>query len=312
MFARRNTNASRHLLLISPLYTTTKGMESPKTITVTERARNLLTSDTFKKQKLHQPLAFCLSANSRAHQVESETSERRLEPLAAFQAVRRLTLPTPLPTMRADERAGKEGRTGCSGTAAVRWRRHRGGSGRLRHQPAHGRGISLGNALEAPVEGEWGVTIKEEYFDIIKSAGFNSVRIAVCWSAHARAEKPYTVDANFFKRTDQVINQALARGLIVILTMHHYAWAKTNHRPICVCEFGANSKADMESRARWTKCVADAAIEYGFSFTSWDFCAEFFGLYDPQTKSWRKELLEAVMPPERAKTKAVTMQQKGF
>ena len=29
-----------------------------------------------------------------------------------------------------------------------------------------GRGINIGNALEAPVEGEWGVTIKEEYFDL--------------------------------------------------------------------------------------------------------------------------------------------------
>jgi endoglucanase len=310
-----------------------------------------------------------------------------------------------------------------------------------------GRGINLGNALEAPVEGEWGVTIREEYFDIIKSAGFNSVRIAVCWSAHARAEKPYTIAPDFFKRTDEVITQALARGFIVILTMHHYnglyadpaghrerflaiwrqiaaryksyppallfeplnephdrleaagwnqlikellpviresnpartlmlgpvnyndiqqlnalelpaadrnlivsihyylpyefthqgahwqpgsdawlgmrwtgsdsekqairnhfagaaAWAKTNRRPICISEFGANAKADMDSRARWTKCVADAAIGQGFSFTCWDFCAEFFGIYDPQIKAWRKELLAAVIPPpEKAKSK---------
>jgi endoglucanase len=303
-----------------------------------------------------------------------------------------------------------------------------------------GRGINIGNALEAPAEGEWGVTLKEEYFDIIKNAGFNSVRIPICWSAHARTEKPYTIEPQFFKRTDEVITQALARGFVVILTMHHYnelyadpaghrerflalwrqiaarykncpaslafeplnephdrlgaagwnqlikeslpviresnptrtlllgpvnyndirqlstlelpeadrnlivsihyylpyefthqgahwqpgsdawlgkrwtgsdvetqairnhfseaaAWAKAHRRPVCISEFGAIRKADTDSRARWTKCVADAAIAHGFSFTCWDFCAEYFGLYDPQKKAWRKQLLEAVVPP---------------
>ena len=32
-----------------------------------------------------------------------------------------------------------------------------------------GRGINIGNALEAPIEGAWGVTVKEEYFDVIKT-----------------------------------------------------------------------------------------------------------------------------------------------
>lgn len=86
-----------------------------------------------------------------------------------------------------------------------------------------GRGINIGNALEAPVEGEWGVRTKEEYFDIIKGAQFNSIRIAVCWSAHALNENPFTIDRNFFKRIDQVISQATPRGVVVILTMHHYS-----------------------------------------------------------------------------------------
>jgi len=33
------------------------------------------------------------------------------------------------------------------------------------------RGINMGNALEAPREGEWGVVIKDEYFRIIASGG---------------------------------------------------------------------------------------------------------------------------------------------
>ena len=38
-----------------------------------------------------------------------------------------------------------------------------------------GRGLNLANALEAPKEGEWGVTLKAEYFRAIKQAGFDSV-----------------------------------------------------------------------------------------------------------------------------------------
>jgi len=47
------------------------------------------------------------------------------------------------------------------------------------------RGINIGNALEAPREGEWGVYIRDEYFRIIKEAGFDTVRIPIKWSAHA-------------------------------------------------------------------------------------------------------------------------------
>jgi len=31
-----------------------------------------------------------------------------------------------------------------------------------------GKGVNMGNALEAPFEGSWGVRIEDEYFEIIK------------------------------------------------------------------------------------------------------------------------------------------------
>ena len=46
-----------------------------------------------------------------------------------------------------------------------------------------GRGINLGNALEAPQEGEWGIVIQEYFFDKIKDVGFKAVRIPIRWSA---------------------------------------------------------------------------------------------------------------------------------
>jgi endoglucanase len=85
-----------------------------------------------------------------------------------------------------------------------------------------GRGINLGNALDAPREGEWGITLREEYFQVIKEAGFNAVRIPVRWSAHADADAPYTIDAAFFKRVDWAIDQALSRDLVAVANIHHY------------------------------------------------------------------------------------------
>jgi endoglucanase len=331
-----------------------------------------------------------------------------------------------------------------------------------------GRGVNLGNALEAPKEGEWGVTLKEEYFQIIKDAGFNSVRLPVRWSAHALTEKPYTIDPNFFKRVDWAINCAISRNLPVIVNVHHYielytkplehkerfmalwkqiaehykdypdtllleifnepddaltpemwnewlkeahsiirkanptrtivigsandnwisylkflklpeddrniivsvhhyfplnfthqgapwvtpqkiasflkdmeyihqsvpswvtvgdsnawmgtkwmgndaekreitdsfdaaaAWGKENNRPMNLGEFGSYNKADIESRARWTKFVADTAVERGISFDYWQFVSD-FAVYDTETKTFVKPLLDALIPPAVSK-----------
>jgi endoglucanase len=85
-----------------------------------------------------------------------------------------------------------------------------------------GRGINLGNALEAPREGDWGVTLQEEYFALIREAGFDSVRVPIRWSAHAQNASPYTVDGRFFERVDWVIDHATAQELNVVINMHHY------------------------------------------------------------------------------------------
>ena len=85
-----------------------------------------------------------------------------------------------------------------------------------------GRGINLGNALEAPREGEWGVRLQPEYFAAIREAGFASVRLPVRWSAHAGDSAPYTIDADFAERVDWAVNQALANELNIIVNVHHY------------------------------------------------------------------------------------------
>jgi aryl-phospho-beta-D-glucosidase BglC (GH1 family) len=303
-----------------------------------------------------------------------------------------------------------------------------------------GRGINLGNALDAPREGEWGVTLQENYFQAIKDAGFETIRLPVKWSAHAEQSPPYTIDAKFFGRIDWAIDQALSRGLNLVLDVHHYSemderpdehrarlvavweqiaaryrdkppalkfellnephdrltagkwnailadtlavvrktnptrqivvgpvawngiselkslelpeddrnlivtvhyygpfafthqgahwldaksrppmgkrwtgteeerreitrefdmaaqWGLANRRPIFLGEFGAINMADMESRARWTKFIADAAAERRMGWAYWEFCSG-FGAYDPGRNAWIEPLRNALVPP---------------
>jgi len=303
---------------------------------------------------------------------------------------------------------------------------------------ALGRGVNIGNALEAPNEGDWGVVIQKEYFDLIKQAGFDSIRLPVRWSTHADKAAPYTIDPKFFARVDQVVNWALAQNLQVVLNIHHYeematdptgkrerflslwkqiaehykdyppalvfevmnepngtldaslwnsisadalqiiresnpernvviggvnwngydqlaflklpdtdphiiatfhyynpfhfthqnaewvpgsnawagttwnatdsekaeitgnfdqvaSWAKAHNVPVLVGEFGAYSKADMASRARWTDFVAREAERRGFAWTYWEFCSG-FGAYNPYTRQWNEPILKALIP----------------
>jgi endoglucanase len=84
------------------------------------------------------------------------------------------------------------------------------------------RGINLGNRLDAPNEGDWGGWIFATDFPFIAARGFDHVRIPVRFSGHAAASAPYTIEAAFFERIDEVIAQALTAGLGVVLDLHAY------------------------------------------------------------------------------------------
>jgi endoglucanase len=139
-----------------------------------------------------------------------------------------------------------------------------------------GRGINLGNALEAPSEGEWGVRLKAEYFKAIKDAGFDTVRLPVRWSAHAGAAAPYTIDAKFAARVDWAIEQALANRLNIVVNVHHYGemdsdpdkhlprlaalWdqisARCRDRPAGVVFELLNEPHDKLATAKWNAAVS--------------------------------------------------------
>jgi endoglucanase len=72
-------------------------------------------------------------------------------------------------------------------------------------------------------------------------------------------------------------------------------WAKQRNVQVLLGEFGAYSKAEMDSRVRWTEFVRSEAERRGFAWAYWEFASD-FGIYDPEAKVWREDLLKALIP----------------
>lgn len=85
-----------------------------------------------------------------------------------------------------------------------------------------GRSMNLGNALEGPYEGAWGVYLRPEFFEDVAAAGFDAVRVPIRWSAHADASPPFAIGDRFFSRIDWVIEQATANDLTAVINIHHF------------------------------------------------------------------------------------------
>jgi len=90
--------------------------------------------------------------------------------------------------------------------------------------------MNMGNALDAPKEGDWGHTLDAQSFKIVADAGFDTVRIPVRWSAHTGPGPDYKIKEQFFNRVSQVIDQALAQDLNIVLNIHHFE--ELNEKPV--------------------------------------------------------------------------------
>jgi endoglucanase len=94
--------------------------------------------------------------------------------------------------------------------------------------PAHeinrrlGRGINLGNALDAPAGPGTRLRLEQRHFDLIAAAGFDTVRLPVRWSAYVAPEPPCAIAPQILARVDWALDAAAARGLNVVLDLHHY------------------------------------------------------------------------------------------
>ncbi len=84
------------------------------------------------------------------------------------------------------------------------------------------RGVNVGNALDWRPGAASRFRLSPEHFDVVAAARFNAVRLPVWWSGHAGLDSPYRIDADFLRLVDDAVGHALARGLDVILDVHHY------------------------------------------------------------------------------------------
>ncbi len=71
-------------------------------------------------------------------------------------------------------------------------------------------------------------------------------------------------------------------------------FSQTHHIPVHIGEFGAYSKAGMDSRVRWTTFLARWFEEQGFSWAYWEFSAG-FGIYNPSTRLLSTPLVNALL-----------------
>lgn len=84
------------------------------------------------------------------------------------------------------------------------------------------RGVNFGNMLEAPNEGDWGLFVEERFFNRVVEGGFDHIRLPITWTTHTATTPPYTIDPVYLDRVDWCIEQALDRGLKMIVNVHHY------------------------------------------------------------------------------------------
>jgi endoglucanase len=67
--------------------------------------------------------------------------------------------------------------------------------------------------------------------------------------------------------------------------------------PLWLGEFGAYSKADMQSRINWTMFVREQAESLEIPWAYWEFGAG-FGIYNKEEAKWNDDLLKALIPDE--------------
>ena len=70
-------------------------------------------------------------------------------------------------------------------------------------------------------------------------------------------------------------------------------WGETWQRSIGVGEFGSWDHAPYASCVTYSRTMRDAMEVRGMTSAYWEFAAG-FGNYDPQTKSWKAELRDAL------------------
>jgi endoglucanase len=84
------------------------------------------------------------------------------------------------------------------------------------------RGINIGNALDAVRGDRQTFAVEVAHLDVIRRAGFDTVRVPVAWSKHASTRAPFKIRPSLFAAVDELLHGAVERELDVIVDIHHY------------------------------------------------------------------------------------------
>jgi endoglucanase len=89
-------------------------------------------------------------------------------------------------------------------------------------QKQMGIGINLGNRID--LYGEGRRLIKEYDLAQFKAAGFQNVRVPVCWDMDTNVSTPYNINTTFLDTVEQYVDWSLSHNMVTILNTHHELW----------------------------------------------------------------------------------------
>jgi len=84
------------------------------------------------------------------------------------------------------------------------------------------KGANFGNYLEAPRGQDWGARYDTRDLDNVKKEGFDHVRLPVAWHEYAGPGPEFRIEPAIFGKVDLLVTNALARGLGIIVNIHHF------------------------------------------------------------------------------------------
>lgn len=85
-----------------------------------------------------------------------------------------------------------------------------------------GRGVNLGNMLEAPPNAGWGIPVDHAWLPKIRAAGFDSIRLPVRWSSYADEGPSAKLQPEILAKVDGILAAVEKAGLKVVLNVHHF------------------------------------------------------------------------------------------
>lgn len=85
------------------------------------------------------------------------------------------------------------------------------------------RGVNFSNFFESPAGQDWGGgPLGPDDFDAVRALGFDHVRLPVSWNYHTGPGPAFAISNEFFARVDAVVTGLLARGIQVLINVHHF------------------------------------------------------------------------------------------